>query len=202
MSVNLYLKMFDSVILPKLLYGVEVWGPYFYKVDYNKFCIRKLLLNMSNIIETFHSKICKQILLVNKKSNNIAVRLELGRLPLFVNITCRVLSYYVNLCKRDVHSLAKSSLKLHKDNETAWFNLIKGVIENTGFKIESITKNSIKGHNCKTSVFNKLKNITEKVYIEKIQECTKLDLFSEVKHKLQREAYLKSTNCDIRKSIT
>lgn len=202
MSVNLYIKLFDTIILPKLLYGAEVWGAYFYKVDYNNVCINKLLLDMSNLIEKFHSKVCKQILQVNKRSNNIAVRLELGRLPLFVNITCRVLSYYVNLCKRNEHSLAESSLRLHVENKSAWFSFIKCILENLGFKTENITKNSIKGHNCRKSVFNELKNITETVYKGTILKCSKLYLYSKVKNKLRREPYLKLTNCNSRKSLS
>eukprot|EP00918_Siedleckia_nematoides_P097515 GHVU01213695.1.p1 GENE.GHVU01213695.1~~GHVU01213695.1.p1 ORF type:complete len:151 (+),score=6.71 GHVU01213695.1:2-454(+) len=140
---------------------------------------------MSNLMEKFHSKICKHILMVNKRSNNIAVRLELGRLPLFVNITCRILKYYVKLCKQHLNPIVGITLKVHKENNKSWFTFIRHILDNIGVKIDKLNNNNINNRFAQHSVFNILKNITEKVYITKIKEYTKLVLYSSVKKQIK-----------------
>ena len=202
MTVNCYLKVFDAVIIPKLLYGVEVWGPDIYHVDPKKICINRLLSDMSSLFEIFHSKVCKQILQVNKKSNNIAVRLELGRLPLIVNIICRVLNYFVNLCNRNDSSLTKLSLAMQIQNRSSWYTFIKCVLDSIGISKDNITIYKVKERKSKTSIYNILRNLTEKVYNIKIKECNKMHLYSDIKCNLQRELYLRLQNASNRKFIT
>lgn len=54
---------------------VQMYGMRMYNrsiIDY-KNDVNSLLLNISNLIEKFYSKICKEILIVNKICNNIVV---------------------------------------------------------------------------------------------------------------------------------
>ena len=67
---------FDSIILPILMYGSEIWG----------FCRR-------DDIEKVHLRFLKQILGVRKQISNVAVYGELGRFPLFVLRKIRILKY-------------------------------------------------------------------------------------------------------------
>ena len=66
-------KLFDSLFLPILQYGSEVWGIYD-KENFNTW--------EKDDIEKTHMYFCKQFLGVNKQCANVATRYELGRLPI------------------------------------------------------------------------------------------------------------------------
>jgi hypothetical protein len=159
-----------------------------------------MLKDVTGLIEKFNSKVCIQILHVHKRTSNYAVRFELGRLPLFVNIICRVLKYYINICKRDENSVVKIALKLHMTCKDSWYTFVKYIVENLGFKLSILSKSNINGSN--NSVFNKLKTIIQDIYRSKIAECSKLTLYSVIKRKLTRESYLNLPDPNLRKHIT
>ena len=112
--VKTYIKLFDTIVKPILLYGAEVWGPYLYQVRNSESVLHKMLSNVSTLMERLHSKVCKQILLVNRKASNYAVRCELGRYPLCINVICAVFKYYVNVQERQEHSLVHLACKMRK----------------------------------------------------------------------------------------
>ena len=67
LSVNTQVKMFDTMVVPILLYGSEVWGAYLvtpHRLIY-------YLQDCTNLIEKLHSKFCKQTLQVYIKSHVI-----------------------------------------------------------------------------------------------------------------------------------
>lgn len=201
-SVNTELKLFESVIKPVLLYGAEVWGAYMYKFKNNFQSLNLMLSDVQSLMEKLHSRICKYILKVNKSTHNFAARLELGRYPLFINIVCKILNYYINICERSETSVVKIALKLHKSNKLcSWYSFIKFIIEILGLDIKKITKCGIK--QSKNSVFNKLNKISEDIFLKKVQDCNKLKLFSSIKTKAGKEKYLKIiSNPYDRKAIT
>ena len=136
LSVNTKAKLFDTMVLPILLslldtYGSEVWGAYLVTSHKSKEKMLHYIQDCQYIIDQLHSKFCKQTLCVHKRSCNYAVRLELGRLPLFINIICRVLKYYINVVNRNEKSPVKITLVLHKTMENLWYTFVKQVVEYT-----------------------------------------------------------------------
>ena len=77
LPVDLQLKLFDSLVLPILLYGAEIWG-----------------FENSIKFEKLHTKFCKIILHVSGSSSNIMVLGELGRFPIEYHIKQRILNYW------------------------------------------------------------------------------------------------------------
>jgi hypothetical protein len=197
LSVSAQIRILDTVIKPILLYGSEVWGAYIYRFNNN---VHKLLEDVTSLIEKLHSKICKYILQVNKQASNYAVRLELGRLPLFVNIVCKMLKYYVNICNRDDHSLVKTALKIHANCQNSWFTFVTYITENLGLDLCSITKSSVSGKN--NFVHAKMKNISQEIYCTKITCNNKLNVYSKLKCNINRELYLELSDALLRKYIT
>ena len=61
-------KLFNSLFLPTLLYGSEIWGVYD-KDDFNSW--------EKDVTERTHIFLCKQSLGVNKQCPNVAARNEL-----------------------------------------------------------------------------------------------------------------------------
>ena len=78
--IDLQLKIFDALVAQILLYGSEVLG-------YEK----------NDNIEKVHLQFLKKNLVVRITTPNVLVYGELGRYPLIVNITCRMLCFWSKL---------------------------------------------------------------------------------------------------------
>nr|WPH61295.1 reverse transcriptase [Somniosus microcephalus] len=86
--IKIWLKIFDSIILPIALYGSEVWGPLNHQ-SYTKW--------EKHTIEALHAEFCRSILRTQRKTPTNACRAELGRYPLIINIQKRALNFLNHL---------------------------------------------------------------------------------------------------------
>ena len=80
LPVDLALELFDSLVVPVLLYGCETWG-----------------YSDSNQIETLHRKFIKTILGIHLSTPNCMVYGESGRYPLTNSIKSRMINYFSKL---------------------------------------------------------------------------------------------------------
>ena len=80
MSVDLQLKLFDSIVLPILTYSCEVWG----------------FENCAEI-EKVHLRFCKKILKVRQTTSNYMVYGKLGRYPLNIHSNVRMIGFWLKL---------------------------------------------------------------------------------------------------------
>ena len=114
-------NLFDSIALPILIYGSEIWG--FYK---------------SNDIEKAHMRFLKQILGVRKQASNIAVYGELGRFPLVVLRKIRILKYWFKILNSPNSLLHKVYLQqVNQLNVNAssdcWVSFLRNLLNELGF---------------------------------------------------------------------
>jgi hypothetical protein len=123
----------------------------------------------------------------------------LGRVPIAVNIICKVLNYFINIEKQTCNSIGKIALNLHMSNSDSWYHFVKSVSRSLGTNVQEISKNSLKN---KGFVFRKLKDLCKNIYRKNILECNKLKLYSKVKFNLEREKYLYVFNPALRKAAT
>ena len=77
LPVDIQLHLFDTLVLPILLYSSEVWG-----------------FEDLKMVESFHLKFCKMFLNVNNKTSSLMVYGELGRAPLHVLVHTRMLTFW------------------------------------------------------------------------------------------------------------
>ena len=85
---NLLKKLFDSLVVPIILYGSEVWGV----STYNKF-------RDSDLFEHLHLNVIKEILGLQCKTTNVACLEETNRTPLHLKIklsAIKLLDHIVN----------------------------------------------------------------------------------------------------------
>ena len=106
LSLSVTNKLFDSLFLPILLYGSEVWGIYD-KDDSNSW--------EKDNIEKTHIYFGKQSLGVNKQCPNVATRNELGRLPLKLAIETSVIKFWIHLQSLPENNISKQCLQLSKE---------------------------------------------------------------------------------------
>ena len=126
------LKLFQSLILPIIQYGCEVWSPYL--------CKRLTSENFIKICDSFLGdkilvKFGKFILGVSRKTTNISVKAELGLQPILIICIIHAIKYWVRLCNHDQGSLAyiaycDSASRISEQNN--WCSLIKHILDKFG----------------------------------------------------------------------
>ena len=80
LPIDIQLEMYNSMVMPVMLYGCEVWGNY---------AIREL--------ELLQMKFCKYVLYVHRYTSTDIVYGELGIYPVEVMIKCRIMNYWYRL---------------------------------------------------------------------------------------------------------
>ena len=106
LPIDVVNKVFDSLFLPILMYGSEVWGVY----DKNDFNTRG-----KDVIERTQVYFCKLFLGVNKQCPNVACRNELGRLSLKAKIDINIIKFWLHLESLPEDNIAKQCLYLSKE---------------------------------------------------------------------------------------
>ena len=77
LPIDMQLELFDTMVVPILLYGAEVWG-----------------FENCNIIGNFHMQFCRTILKVKKSTPHCVIYGELGRIPLNILIKARRVGFW------------------------------------------------------------------------------------------------------------
>ena len=110
-SLKLLLNLFDKMVVPIILYNSEIWGAYLFR---NKQILcenNEFLFDLETISEDLHIKFMKVVLGVHSKACNLAVRSELGRLPLHVKIFSAVLKYWARLDELNDNPIMMNALE-------------------------------------------------------------------------------------------
>ena len=181
MPVGLVLKLFDTMIVPILLYGAEVW------VATGKYLPEKW---DKLAIEKEHTQLLKQILGLNRSVQNIVVRADFGRTPLLVEAHGRVWGY-IRYLRGKTDTLVKNAYLADSvlDEGSSVYKLFE-----TGIK-ELITQNIKKHQDPYLSANKKVKMILKNDYIEnfwkiKIRESSRASAYASHKLKYEQETYL------------
>ena len=100
--------MYDTMVVPLLLYGVEVWAASgkFTPDKWDKTAIKKQ-----------NRSILKQILGVNRTTQNIAIHAEFDRLPLLLNSNATVWNC-IKYLRKNPDSCVKEAYKIDTDLDT------------------------------------------------------------------------------------
>ena len=75
---KLFIKLFDLLVKPILLYCSEVWGGFAVKTSTSDAIYEKLMNNDKTPYEISNIKLCKQSLRLPLRVSNLAARAELG----------------------------------------------------------------------------------------------------------------------------
>ena len=185
LSVKTWLQLFNSMITPILTYGSEVWisefKPNFEALDKSK-------------LEKTQNSIFKNILGVHGKSSNLAVRCELGTLPISIKCYQLMFKYYErlsNIGERSggPHEILKAAFEVDKtltNKENSWSYKLSELMKYIGI---SFNKHCNINFKQKLEDFYKNKIIFE---LSKIKDgnCGKLLFFSKIYTKFKQQEYL------------
>ena len=105
-NVPLALKLFDTLVTPIATYSGAIWGPLCTGKNFNVF---DLNFYDKAPLEKLNVKLCKYLLGVNKFSVNHAVRGELGRYPMLINVLDMSTKFKKRILSLSNDSLVKKS---------------------------------------------------------------------------------------------
>ena len=114
-NVYTVLYIFDIVIKPILLYAADFWG-----------CLK---ITKVNPIDTLHYMVCKQVLGVQRKTTNIGVLLEIGRLPLYIDAIKFSVKNWERIRKKQANVVLQASYAESVDLDLQWIVGVRGHLE-------------------------------------------------------------------------
>ena len=142
---NLLEKLFDSLVVPIILYGSEIWG------------VRNNLKD-SEPFEHLQMKFIKEILGVHSKATNVACRAELARTPLKTKIQFSAIKYLEHIVSSN--NTLVNKIYVNTENSNTWISTIKDWLDKLGFAHLSLNPTNIKFY---------LKTIEQRIYDQAIQ---------------------------------
>ena len=119
---NMQLDLFNSMVLPILFYGCEVWG----------FC-------QADPLERFYISFLKNVLCVKQSTPNCFVYGEFGLFPLILERKLRIIKYWFKILNSSNDSFIK---KMYNDllvlserfpDQITWVTLLRDMLFNYGF---------------------------------------------------------------------
>ena len=184
-NVRLFLKLFDSLVQPVLLYGCEIWGPH--------------CLNSNNRVLTFVNKFYKTLIGVKQRCSNVGVLCELGRYPIEINIAKAMIKFWFRLISLPTNRLtAHCYWALFNQNNLhdSWFDAIKTIINTTGqfhvwndqVNLVSLQKNIF--YRTQNYIIQAVKDVFSQFSYEKMNSESKLSLYKNNANNQKLSSYL------------
>ena len=188
-NVPPFLKLFDSLIKPVLLYGSEIWGSH--------------IGTGKKPIDKFLNKFYRTLLGVPRNSSNVGTHAELGRSPIQVNVHQSMIKYWFRSISLPTDRLASHCYWTSLNSDTAndpWLNTIKSIISSSGQYsvvwnnqklLATQSRATLRLHeNCIIKALKEVSLLKESD--EKMSEETKLTFLTGCKNKYALSNYLDS----------
>ena len=117
LDIKTKLSLFDSMVVPIILYGSEIWGVY----------------NCKDV-DKLHIRFCKSILGVKQQTPNYAVFGELGRVPLSVKAVERSIKFWLKIMYNPGSALYHAYIdQCENVSAPCWATQIHSIIDSLGF---------------------------------------------------------------------
>ena len=206
------LNLFDKMVVRIILYNSETWGTYLFR-DKDLLCgNNEFLFDLKNISEDLHIKFIEVVLGMHSKACNLAVRSELGRLPLHIKIFSSVLKYWARLDELNDNPIMmnaiETNMELFARKKFSWISPVKKLLDVLDFSDYWRDRNNI---TFKTSFALTGKKKLSEAFFETWENQmstsnnmnSKLDFYKKIKTKFTLEQYLlRIKNGDVRRSVT
>ena len=191
-SPKIQLKLYDQLISPILLYGSEIWGIQKIKDKSIEIADNNNLYDIFDkaIAEKSHISFLRSILGTKKSSCKSAIRGELGRYPLQLNIWISVLKFINHIYQQSEDSFVYKAFNEQKlmMNNNCWLMHVTKFCKtfDINFNFNTINNKSIIN-----KIKQKLRMLYERQWLNHIQNNKKLNNFySKFKVNIIYESYL------------
>ena len=177
-----------------MLYGCEIWGK-----DY---------LNDNCPIEIIQNRFCKNILGVQRSSSNSACRAELGIYPVDLDVSVRIVKYWLRLRQLNMssHPLQVDALQSQhylpeNSRRKNWIHHVKEILDNSGYSYIWNTDIIDSSYSC-TLLRRRLNDMYTQTFFYKLSvDEGKLRFYKNLKTTHDMENYLYHNNYDYRSAI-
>ena len=191
LPINTCNKLFDTLFLPILLYGSEIWGAYD-NMNFKKW--------ENDPVERQHTQFYKHFLGLNRRAANVVARNETGRLPLKLNILLRIIKFWIHLESLPENSIAKQCLimsnKLANETKSSFMLTVNEIIHNY-IDVQKQSHNKTIQNNIMPTIKNNLQKIKSQIsnhlkrhQLELIHSNRKLCFYSTFKTDISKSDYL------------
>ena len=160
LPINTCNKLFDTLFLPILLYGSEIWGAYD-NMNFKKW--------ENDPVERQHTQFYKYFLGLNRRAPNVVARNETGRLPLKLNVLLRIIKFWIHLESLPENSIAKQCFKiisnqLANETKSSFMLTVNEIIHNYIDALKQSRKETIQ-NNIMPTIKNNLQKIKSQISI-------------------------------------
>lgn len=170
-------KLFDSMVMPILTYGSEVWGFQYYKQ-----------------LERVQLRFCKKVLGVPVRTPDSAVLGECGRFPVQLNYTMKCIKYWIKLTRMPNYRYPKACYNmlysLSEQGRVTWALNIKMMLMHYGFGIVWEQQGVGDEYNFLLQLKTRLKDCLSQEWSSNIHDSPKLSMYATFKDSLEPEKYL------------
>ena len=190
LPIDIQLELFDTMVVPVLLYGCEVWG-----------------FNNNDIFESFCVQFYKQILGLKKSTPNCILYGELGRFPIDIVIKSRMIAFWKRIiCNKQDKICAilyKLLYNMHMEHffHSKWLTCIENTLNSCGLSEFWLSQNV--PHNLALShmVKQRLCDQFKQSWCEKVFDSAKCLNYRIFKCSHNFEKYLIELPFDLRKAF-
>ena len=199
-NVPIFLRLFDSLLKPVLLYGSEIWGvcklP---KMNKNGDFDTQNCSSGIKPVDKFVNKYSRTLLGVPNSCSTVGSHLALGRLPIKLNIFKAMIKYWFRLVALPQDRLvSKCYWALLRDLNTqdSWICSIKNIIDSSGLSYIWSEQNSLREldppsiTHLATNILKSLEHQFFQNAISETNQQNKLHLFRSIAQSLKPAPYL------------
>ena len=173
--IHTTMHLFDSLIKPILLYASDFWGT--------------LKLPKNNPVEILHRKFCKQLLGVHTQTTNMAVLLEIGRMPLDLYAKKNAAKNWDRICLKHLgNELLLESCS--ESSEGDWISSVKNTFSQVGLLDVYLNETPIPQTTSYNNLFRREKDIFIQTALDSTQNMSKMRTYRFIKQSWKLEDYL------------
>jgi Reverse transcriptase (RNA-dependent DNA polymerase) len=176
-SCTVFFKLFDSQIMPSLLYASELWG---YKENKR--------------IEKVHLYAIKLFINVPVRTPTDMIYAEVGRHPLCIESAIRCVQYWFKVLKQDDTRYSKMAyralLAMHERGNVNWVTKIKKLLCECGFELVWMFGGVANEKQFCRELKERLKANFSQRWFDHIQESNRFDMYRSFKDCIGKEIYV------------
>ena len=177
LPIGIVLELYQSMILPILLYGCEIWG-----------------YENNGILEKLQLKFLKHVLRLNRSTYSQVIYGETGLYPISVHIKMRMVRFWCDIKSSEKYSskLYNILYRLHTSGicTSKWIESIRNIFIETGYDCVWDTQTFQDRESLCKDINMELKNNFERLWRQELEQSSKCLFYRHYKQEFKREKYI------------
>ena len=185
-DIQLTIKLFDALVRPILLYGVDVWGCF------------KASSNNTNPIEKLNIRLCKNLLGVKRNTSNVGCRCELGRHNLIAIGFKSTIKNWLRIASGNRSKIISRFYDKSLENSSSWATKMKNILFKHGmgdvWEQHHNTENDIVNSSLVNTIHQRIMHCKQQNTFAELHKQPKMRTYCQFKGDFIMEPYLSEIN--------